>query len=373
MPGPQKQQESGPENAAAAPGSSHDLKRQLADCTAQLAQREAELTIINAVQQALASRLSMQGIHDAVGDRLRSSFPQADVAIRLFDSDGLRAHCPFYFEAGQRLAVAPTLISQSRIATHVQRTGESVLLDAASAVRWVTADTLIPGTRNEKSGVFVPWRSAGRVCGLLQLLDMERDDAFDSADVRLLETLAASMSVALENARLFDETQRLLEETEQRAAELAVINSIQQGVSGSLEFQRIVDLVGDKLHEVLHCEDISIRWWDEEAGLTHPLYVYEHGVRLHLAAQSPKPGGITDRILRNREIFVAGTSQEQAAMGQSAYPGTDQSQSWLAVPIVGSNRVLGRIQIEDHQRQHAFGPAEVRLLQTVAASMGVAL
>ena len=60
-------------------------------------------------------------------------------------------------------------------------------------------------------------------------------------------------------------------------------------------------------------------------------------------------------------------------MGQSAYPGTDQSQSWLAVPIIGSNRVLGRIQIEDHQRQHAFGPAEVRLLQTVAASMGVAL
>jgi len=31
------------------------------------------------------------------------------------------------------------------------------------------------------------------------------------------------MSVALENARLFDETNRLLKETEQRKAELAVI------------------------------------------------------------------------------------------------------------------------------------------------------
>jgi GAF domain-containing protein len=47
--------------------------------------------------------------------------------------------------------------------------------------------------------------------------------------VRLLETLANSMSVALENARLFDETQRLLKETEQRAAELAIINSVQEG------------------------------------------------------------------------------------------------------------------------------------------------
>ena len=50
-----------------------------------------------------------------------------------------------------------------------------------------------------------------------------------NADVRLLQTLASSMSVALENARLFDETQRLLKETEQRAAELAIINSVQQG------------------------------------------------------------------------------------------------------------------------------------------------
>jgi hypothetical protein len=34
--------------------------------------------------------------------------------------------------------------------------------------------------------------------------------------------------LALENARLFSETQRLYKESEQRAAELAVINSVQQ-------------------------------------------------------------------------------------------------------------------------------------------------
>ena len=51
--------------------------------------------------------------------------------------------------------------------------------------------------------------------------------------MRLLSTVAASIGVALENARLFDETQRLLKETEQRNAELAVINSIQQGMAGS--------------------------------------------------------------------------------------------------------------------------------------------
>jgi len=37
------------------------------------------------------------------------------------------------------------------------------------------------------------------------------------------------MSVALESARLFDETTRLLKETEQRTGELSVINSVQEG------------------------------------------------------------------------------------------------------------------------------------------------
>ena len=45
------------------------------------------------------------------------------------------------------------------------------------------------------------------------------------------------MSVALENARLFDETNRLLKETEQRTAELAVINSVQEGLAKELDMQ----------------------------------------------------------------------------------------------------------------------------------------
>jgi hypothetical protein len=88
------------------------------------------------------------------------------------------------------------------------------------------------------------------------------------------------MGVALENARLFDETQHLLKETEQRNAELAVINSIQQGIAGSLSFQAIVELVGDKLREVLGIDTIGIRWYDHATRTAHFLYEIEHGTRV---------------------------------------------------------------------------------------------
>ena len=76
--------------------------------------------------------------------------------------------------------------------------------------------------------------------------------------MRLLQTLANSMSVALENARLFDETQRLLKETEQRNAELAIINSVQEGLASKLEMQAIYDLVGDKIREMFDAQGVAI-------------------------------------------------------------------------------------------------------------------
>ena len=75
---------------------------------------------------------------------------------------------------------------------------------------------------------------------------MDRENAFSEGDVRLLTTLTSSLSVALENARLFGETQRLLKETDQRAAELAIINSVQEGLASKLDMQAIYELVGER-------------------------------------------------------------------------------------------------------------------------------
>ena len=90
------------------------------------------------------------------------------------------------------------------------------------------------------------------------------------------------MSVALENARLFDETQRLLKETEQRAAELAIINSVQQALAAELNMQGIYDAVGDKIREIFHQADVGIRIYDPQTNLIHYPYVYEAGKRIDI-------------------------------------------------------------------------------------------
>ena len=58
------------------------------------------------------------------------------------------------------------------------------------------------------------------------------------------------MGVALENARLFDETRRLLAETDQRNAELALINEIGGALAKQLDFEAIVELVGERVRGI---------------------------------------------------------------------------------------------------------------------------
>src|SRR5205823_11481146 len=124
----------------------------------------------------------------------------------------------------------------------------------------------LPGTQVEKSSVLVPMVAGEQARGIISLSDMEREHAFSDSDVRLLQTLANSMSVALENARLFDETQRLFKESEQRAAELAIINSVQQALAAELNMQGIYDAVGDKIREIFNQADVGIRIYDPQSN-----------------------------------------------------------------------------------------------------------
>ena len=66
------------------------------------------------------------------------------------------------------------------------------------------------------------------------------------------------MACALENARLFDETKRLLADADERASELTVINEIGEALARQLEFDAIIQLVGSASGELFAVESMFI-------------------------------------------------------------------------------------------------------------------
>jgi len=332
--------------------------------------RNAELAVINSIQQGMAEKLEFQAIVDLVGDKLREVFHTGDIGIRWHEPSTNLIHYLYQYEHGKRLYLPPLppkgnflRIAQTRRPVVVNNLAEYVAQGL----------TLMPGTDQAISTVSVPILGRDRVLGTVAIDDYERENAFGEAEVRLLSTVASSMGVALENARLFDETQRLLKETEQRAAELAVINSIQEGMAAELDFQAIIDLVGEKLEAVFGTGDISIRWHDAATDGIRYLYESEHGVRMTPPPRTTAQSPMWQRLAQTKAPVVRNTVAELGTLGLQTMPGTDTSKSALGVPIFHGDRMLGCIVLNDHSREHAYGPAEARLLSTIAASMGVAL
>ena len=157
-------------------------------------------------------------------------------------------------------------------------------------------------------------------------MDVEREHAYSASDVRLLQTLANAMSVALENARLFDETQRLFKESEQRAAELAIINSVQQALAAELNMQGIYDAVGDKIREIFNQADMGIRVYDPQTNLIHYPYAYESGKRIAIESNPLTDKGFAAHVMRTRETLVI--NRNMVAKSRSTAVASCRERKW---------------------------------------------
>ena len=328
-------------------------------------QRNAELALINSVQEALAGELDLQAIYDAVGDRIRDVFDAQVVDIAMLDETSAMLHFPYAIERGVRFPDEPMDLIGYR--KHVIETRESLMI--AESTRELAdhyGNPFVLSGEPVKSAVFVPLVVGGRATGCVSLQNLDRYHAFTESDQQLLETLAASLSVALENARL-------IHETRQRNTELALINSVQAAIAGELDPQAIYDHVGDRLQAVFDAQVVSISVYDEATGLLTFPYVIERGERLE---QHPIPLiGFRSHVIETREpLMIAEVTAEVAARyGNPMVLSGEPVKSALFVPLVGGGRVTGVVSLQNVDRTHAFAEDDQRLLTTLAGSLSVAL
>lgn len=227
----------------------------------QLAQREAELQIINSIQQGLAARLDFQAIVDLVGDRLRDILQTGNLSIHWYDEKVDLVHYLYTFEHGKRLQISPRSPTPGGQLETMRKTRQPIVANTPADFARLNIP-IVPGTDSARSLASVPILNSDRLLGGIQVEHFERENAFGESEVRLLTTIAASLGTALENARLFDETQRLPRETRERNAELAIINRVQQGLASKLEIRAIYELIGDKVREIFHADTTYINTYD---------------------------------------------------------------------------------------------------------------
>ncbi len=334
-------------------------------------QRTAELGIINSVQEGLATKLDMQAIYNLVGDKIRDIFDAQVVDIGLYNEDDQLFHFPYTIERGVRFPDEPMQLIGFR--KHVIETRKPLLINKNNfEVSQLYGNPLAIQGEAAKSILYVPMLVSGEAKGVISLQNLDHEDAFSESDVSLLSTLANAMSVALENARLFDETIKLLDETKQQAIELGIVNSVGEGLAKQLDFQSIVDLVGDKIREVFDAQAVSISTYNPIEDKIHHMYVVERNERFIF--ESPLDIDADRReIIETKLPLIFGTSQEIIDHSGDAILAGDMPESFMGVPIVHNKNVTGVITVQDLDRKNLYSEKDVRLLLTLASNMGVAL
>ncbi len=322
---------------------------------------------------------NFQAIVDLVGDKLREVLHTGDIGIDWFDTKNSLMHYLYAYEHGEKLSLNPSPLKKAGVIESMMRTRSPLLCNSVAEMDAIGIFT-VPGTDPCLSALFVPIIGSNQVIGQVTIYDFEREHAYSESDVRLLQTVAASMGVALENARLFEETQRLLKETDQRAAELSIINSVSEGLVRELNFQSIIDLVGEKIRQVFEVEDMFIGMFDRTTNILSTPYYLEHGERFEI---QPIPlRGMSRWVIANRSPLVInenfierskefiGDSQVQLIGDPSI--SVDPTQSLAAAPIWSAGEVIGLVMLYSDE-PHSFPEAKVNLLATLTANLGVAL
>ena len=336
-----------------------------------LLRRDAELALIKSVQEGIAARKDIHEIYDQVGDRIRELFDAQVAAISTFDLTNRFEHFQYLFEDGKR--IYPESRPIDKIRSHLIQSKEPLLINsnADHIIEEITgkAHVAVPGTKLPKSLLYVPLIFGDEIKGYVTLQNLDREQAFPEEDVQLLESLANSLSIALENARLFNES-------EQRSAELTVISSVQDGLVSEMDLQGIYELVGERVRDLFDAQVAGIITFDHDKDTEDFKYLFEDGERHYPEARPIDK--IRKYLIEHKKLLLINTDadrriEEITGEPHVAVPGTKQAKSMLYVPMLVGEKITGYVTLQNLDREYAFRDSDVSLLSTLTNSMSIAL
>ncbi|HEX9092095.1 MAG TPA: GAF domain-containing protein, partial [Anaerolineales bacterium] len=328
--------------------------------------RTAELATLYSVSTEIAKTLDVKTLTRLVGDNMREIFQSSSAQIMLLDQQTNLIHVLYEYdqnEGGYIDYVEPFPLGKG-LSSKVITTGQPLLLgtleEEIANGAYFPPEIIEQGTGNfGQSWVGTPIVAKDQVLGLMALAD-DRQNAFSESQLRLLQTLSSSIGAVLENARLFEAEQ-------QRAAELAIINSVQAGLASQLDIQAIYELVGEKVRNIFNTNTVQLATFDLENNLIYRRYTIERGKRFLM---EPAPiSKVWAHFIQQGQPILTNQNVHEALLEidpEFTVPAGEEPKSQVIVPIRIQGKLSGAISLYNVESEDAFSESDLRLLETLA-------
>ncbi len=218
----------------------------------------------------------------------------------------------------------------------------------------------------------VPITLRGQVIGTVDLIDVTQARNWSESDKALASSVVEQMALAVENARLF-------EQSRQRAQELTAINEITNVISQQLHIDRLLAEVHAQVERVMPADAFFVSLYDEaNDSIAYP-FIYDDGKRYESPSAPLAPRGSLRQVVNTgKSILINRTPQEiseaRARMNSETAMGdmSKVSASLLYAPLRLGERVVGVISAQSYE-PNAYSPRDVELLEGIGIHVAVAL
>src|SRR5256712_1996196 len=322
------------------------------------------LTSLQQIANAIAGSLKMEDVLAAIAGGARQVLAVDRCAIYLGDEQrGLvNAHAhglpPEYIEGLKRAAQGPVanLPFDSRAGAVIEDVEQDPRLKALREMLLRQDEvTLAAVWQTIKTVATLPLLYQGELLGVLAFYHTSVRP-YSSEDLRLAQAIADQAAIAVKNTTL-------LAQTQERAAEVNLLNRVLSTVSGTLDLRDMFRRIVEEVSQTFGYSHVSIHRLEGDYLIMQAQVGYrETHEKIHITK------GIIGRVARTgKSVLVPDVGQDRDYILADPLV-----RSEAAVPISADNRVLGVLNIEaDSSRR--LTDADVPLVQSLGGRLGVAL
>jgi GAF domain-containing protein len=340
----------------------------------QTQQRLQELTMLSDVSQALAGApLQAEEIAEIVGRQFVEVMGVTEVSVSLPDpeNEGLMRVVADLFGGEGSIRPHKGLQEAFHLADYPATAG--VMEKLAPLVVHASDPAADPAelAYMEEHGVLtlavIPLAAKGEAIGVIELESRDEERHYTPEELNLAMTLANQAAVALENARL-------LEQTQYRAREMEAINELGRVITSVLDPQALLRQIVDTIKARFHYYFVAIQFLEEgQAVFRDGSTIGDSDVRLEpggLAMNLQHPTGLIVEAARSGQPVLSGDTLNDPRY--VPIPEMPDTRSELSLPIEVKGQVIGVLDVQSN-RPFAFSEDDVALLQSLASQAGVAI
>jgi len=347
--------------------------------------RTAErFSILNQASSLIGSSLDPEEIYPAIHKAVGQLMPVETFVISLVEEEKKEVETVYLIDRGVREPNTHIPLGEG-LSARVIIGGQSLNLVNADHVDKMGMVAFGDKRETALSILAVPLTLGSKTIGMLSAQSYE-NNAYTEEDLQLLSTLANQAVVAIQNGRLFGETQRLAQELEQRVIErTAQLKREQQNtetllrilteVSSSLDLDRALNRTLSLLNEAIGAEQGTIMLLHPEDNQLH--YRAGYGYLSDRAEQSGrgftlKVGeGLAGWVVQNREAALVDNLQVDDRWVQSQ-SSSREHRSAIVAPLLVAEDVIGVLMVFRREERY-FTPDALNLVKAIASQVAVAI